>query len=108
LHDSNINKKCNKNVLENHKLNCLNYCNINDDGLIKNFYDQNKIVYLAKVTIDGKKCAYKGQVDNDSKIPNGLGVAVDEKGNLIEGMFEDGKKTYPTIKTTGSGTITQF
>ena len=44
-----------------------------------------------KCKINGFPYEYFGQVDPTGEIPDGVGVAIDKEGDILEGGFENGK-----------------
>jgi len=52
------------------------------------------------------KGSYHGQVDPETRMPDGLGLLVYEGGNILEGSFKQGKISYPQLKTLVNGSAT--
>ena len=73
--------------------NHLDYERLINDGFITYFPD-NPFATIRGIQFDGELCDYYGQVDRRTlRIPNGVGIAIDNQRNLMEGGFECGKMT---------------
>jgi len=58
------------------------------------YFPDNPFATIKGTQFDGELCDYYGQVDRKTlSIPNGLGIVVDNQRNLMEGGFENGRKT---------------
>ena len=50
-------------------------------------------------------CAYNGQINYETKQPQGLGICVTSSGSIYEGLFIDGSITVPYVMNNFSGNI---
>jgi len=51
---------------------------------------------------DGTKaeiCTYQGQIDPETRKPNGVGIAITQIGHIHEGFFQQGQNKYPYLQT---------
>jgi len=44
-------------------------------------------------------CTFHGQIDLESGRPTGIGIAINEQGHIHEGLFYQGEKRYPYLRT---------
>ena len=57
------------------------------------YLPKNKFETIQKIKMDEPlgTCAYFGQVDEQTKRPNGIGVLVSQQQVIVEGGFKDGQ-----------------
>ena len=63
-----------------------------DDGLIEPYKDGvEKLEIIENIMINcgagDRLCHYHGLVDSESQLPTGVGLAIDESGNIYEGQI---------------------
>ena len=77
---------------ESRKVLLLDYGKLLDEGYVP-FKPRNPFHKLKEFKLEGTSCAYYGQVtqlDDERFVPDGVGIAVDERGYIVEGSFNAG------------------
>ena len=99
------------NAKKNRESKLLDYKKLYEDNMLQ-FNPYNELILLQDIKIDnagGGLCHYHGQANAD-QAPSGLGLAMNQNGDIYEGYFENGaiKKPYDISKNSSKGYTSVF
>lgn len=80
----------------------FNYLNLYGAKMLPKEHYNNEWGIIMEHSVNGNPYSYHGQI-GDNGLPNGIGIAVTQDGNVQEGLWEEGFLKCPSLKIFKNG-----